>query len=211
MFSPLGLHPSWYMSPSPPSHFTSSLLVHVSYLLFLSFIYIQCCGSWGKFSHNIFPQFCLTFWQTFGNISPLSWAISLPNQKISSEITYTMLSGIFIEIEIVNILKLFFLPKFRMLWLNFGKVQSIGSKFSQNFPWNIVKIFGAATLFIYELSNRHNAFNSLNNFRWEKKRENNEKIISRMIIPPLQRAVKLNTKPFEHRLKHLKQRTSLNT
>jgi len=32
------------------------------------------------------------------------------------------------------------------LWQNFGKIQSFGPKFSQNFPGNIDEIVGAATL-----------------------------------------------------------------
>jgi len=41
-------------------------------------------------------------------------------------------------------LKLQLFSKFWILWQNFGKIQSFGSKFSQNFLWNIDKIFDTA-------------------------------------------------------------------
>jgi len=69
----------------------------------------------------------------------------MPPKKNSLEITYTMLSDIFI---FVNILKLQFLPNVRILWQNFGKIQSLGPKFCETFPKNINETFGVATLHI---------------------------------------------------------------
>jgi len=56
-----------------------------------------------------------------------------------------MRSDIFI---FVKILKFLFLQKFWILWQNYGKIQSLGPKFSQNFPWNTDETFGAATLIL---------------------------------------------------------------
>jgi len=46
----------------------------------------------------------------------------------------------------VKILNLQFLPKFGILWQNFEKIQFLVQKCLGNLTWNIVKIFGAATL-----------------------------------------------------------------
>jgi len=103
---------------------------------------------WWNFELTKYSQnFAQTFGESFGNISPPTWAISLPTKKVSSEITYTMLSNIF-----VNVLKLEFLPKCLILLQNFGKIQSLGQTFSRNFLWNTDETFGAATLggFRYE-------------------------------------------------------------
>jgi len=54
-----------------------------------------------------------------------------------------MLSDIFI---FVNILKLHFCRNFEYFWQSFGKIQSLGPIFLQNFSRNIDEIFGAATL-----------------------------------------------------------------
>jgi len=54
-----------------------------------------------------------------------------------------MLSDIFI---FVKMLKLQFLSQFKKMWQYFGKIQSLGPKFSRNFSRNFDKIVGAATL-----------------------------------------------------------------
>jgi len=90
---------------------------------------------------KILPKLVAKFLATFRLLPEL---FPCP-QKISWEISYTILSDIFI---FVNILKLEFLPKFWILWENLGKIQSLWPKISQNFPWNIDKIVGATTLII---------------------------------------------------------------
>jgi len=55
-------------------------------------------------THEIFPKFCLKFEQNFSQYfaSFLSYFPFPPPQKISGEITYTMLSDIFIFVRILK-------------------------------------------------------------------------------------------------------------
>jgi len=84
---------------------------------------------------KFWQNFAKTFGETFGNISPPLWAISLSPKN-------PMRSNIF---NFVNILKLQFFPQFPKLWQNFGKIQSLWPKFSLIFRRNIDEIFSATS------------------------------------------------------------------
>jgi len=86
---------------------------------------------WWNFELPKFTQnFAKTLGEALGNILPPPWKMSMPQRNSSWEITYSMLSNIFI---FDNIFKLEFLLKFYKLWQHFWKIQSLGLTFSRIF------------------------------------------------------------------------------
>jgi len=111
---------------------------------FLSFSCSHYCCSFGEILKSlIFTNICLKFRRNFRQYFASFLLLSYFPKNICWEITYTMPSDMFI---FDNILKLQFLLILWIFWQNFGNIQSLGTKFSRNFPLNIDEIFGAATL-----------------------------------------------------------------
>jgi len=60
---------------------------------------VSCVAVFVEFLKSQNQNLAKRFGETFGNILPLSRAISLPHKNISLEITYTILSDIFIFVR----------------------------------------------------------------------------------------------------------------
>jgi len=111
---------------------------------------------WLKFwAHKIFPSLSKVWAKLWAIFWLLPVLFPCPAKKWLRNYIYYALRYFYC----CQYFEITMLSKFLILWQNSERIQSLGPKFSRNFPWNIDEIFVAATLPLgsdSELRNRCN-------------------------------------------------------